>query len=178
MAKRNDIDLWFQDECHFQQHGTRCKMWIPSENKDPVLLHAPTRKSVAVFGAVRASDGHFASCLMSTFNAETFQLFLAQLIRHKRKGKTIVVIVDNASWHKSRELQPWLEAHKGIIRLDYLPPYSPDLNAIERVWKLTRRLRTHNRYFKTLDELIETVCEQFKAWSRPNETLRKLCAII
>ncbi len=115
---------------------------------------------------------------MSTFNAETFQLFLAQLIRHKRKGKTIVVIVDNASWHKSRELQPWLEAHKGIIRLDYLPPYSPDLNAIERVWKLTRRLRTHNRYFKTLDELIETVCEQFKAWSRPNETLRKLCAII
>jgi transposase len=152
-------------------------MWIPPEDKDPVLLHAPTRKSVAVFGAVRASDGCFASCLMNTFNAQTFQIFLAQLLRRKRKGRTMVVIVDNAAWHKSRELQPWLDAHKDAIRLDYLPPYSPDLNAIERVWKLTRRQRTHNRYFKSLDELVETICDQFKRWSNPNETLRTLCAI-
>jgi len=133
---------------------------------------------MAVFGAVRVSDGRFASCLMNTFNAETFQLFLSQLLRHKRKGRCMVVIVDNAAWHKSRELQPWLEAHRNALVLDYLPPYSPDLNSIERVWKLTRRLRTHNRYFSTLDELVETVCEQFRAWARPNDDLRKLCAII
>ncbi len=152
-------------------------MWIPPEDKDPVVLHAPTRKSVAVFGAVRASDGKFASCLMNTFNAETFQLFLSQLIRHKRKGRTMMVILDNATWHKSQALQPWLEAHEKALRLDFLPPYSPDLNAIERVWKLTRRLRTHNLYFETLDELTETICEQFKIWSAPNDTLRHLCAI-
>lgn len=114
---------------------------------------------------------------MNTFNAETFQASLSLLLRHKRKGRTIVVIVDNASWHKSRELQPWLEAHKQSLRLDFLPPYSPDLNAIERVWKLTRRLRTHNRYFANLNELVDTVCEQFNIWSKPNEDLRRLCAI-
>lgn len=152
-------------------------MWIPPENKDPVVLHAPTRKSMAVFGAVRTADGKFSSCLMNIFNAQTFEIFLAQLIRHKRKGRTMVVIVDNAAWHKSKELQSWLEAHKKALRLDFLPPYSPDLNSIERVWKLTRRLRTHNRYFETLEALVETVCEQFKTWSKPNETLRRLCAI-
>jgi len=35
----------------------------------------------------------------------------------------------------------------------YLPPYSPELNPIERVWKLTRRLATHNRYFAHVEEL-------------------------
>lgn len=132
---------------------------------------------MAVFGAVRASDGQFASCLMNTFTAETFQAFLSQLKRHKRKGRTMVVIADNASWHKSRQLTPWLEAHKDAIRLDFLPPYSPDLNAIERVWKLTRRLRTHNRYFQSLEELVDTVSDLFGSWARPNKTLRKLCAI-
>jgi hypothetical protein len=41
------------DEVHFQQHGSRCRMWVPPETKDPVLLHHPTRQSVGYFGAVR-----------------------------------------------------------------------------------------------------------------------------
>jgi len=51
------VDLWATDEVHFQQHGSRCQMWIPPETKDPVLLHAPTRRSVGYFGAVRLRDG-------------------------------------------------------------------------------------------------------------------------
>ena len=53
------VDLWATDEVHFQQHGSRCQMWIPPETKDPVLLHAPTRRSVGYFGAVRLRDGRF-----------------------------------------------------------------------------------------------------------------------
>jgi hypothetical protein len=51
------IDLWSTDEVHFQQYGSRCLMWVPPEEKDPVLLHHPTRKSVGYFGAVRLRDG-------------------------------------------------------------------------------------------------------------------------
>jgi transposase len=65
-----------------------------------------------------------------------------------------------------------------IIVLDFLPPYSPDLNPIERVWKLTRRLCTHNRYFPKLGDLIATVFERFRLWRKPNLTLHQLCAII
>ena len=49
------------DEVHFQQHGSRCRMWVPPETKDPVLLHQPTRKSVGYYGAVRLRDGQLAS---------------------------------------------------------------------------------------------------------------------
>jgi transposase len=72
---------------------------------------------------------------------------------------------------------PWREAQADIFSLDYLPPYGPDLNPIERVWKLTRRLCLHNHYFAHLDQVCAAVERQFLAWSQPNETLRKLCAL-
>ena len=89
----------------------------------------------------------------------------------------MIVVVDNARWHLARALQPWLKQHSKIFRLDFLPPYSPELNHIERVWKMTRRLCTHNEYFDLLEKLIEVVEGQFHEWVKPNETLRRLCAI-
>ena len=62
--------------------------------------------------------------------------------------------------------------------LDFLPPYSPELNLIELVWKLTRRSCLHNRYFGQLSELIEDVENQFNQWHKGNATLRRLCAKI
>src|ERR1700721_1130837 len=74
------VDLWATDEVHFQQHGSRCRRWIPPEIKDPVLLHAPTRKSVGYFGAVRLRDGRFGFRLESgKFHAASFLQFLQQL---------------------------------------------------------------------------------------------------
>jgi transposase len=61
--------------------------------------------------------------------------------------------------------------------LQFLPPYSPELNPIERLWKLTRRLCLHHRYFAFLDSVAEAVERQFADWRNPNETLRRLCAI-
>jgi hypothetical protein len=45
------VDLWALDEVHLQQHGSRCRMWVPPETKDPVVYNHPTRRSVGYFGA-------------------------------------------------------------------------------------------------------------------------------
>jgi transposase len=153
-------------------------MWVPPEDTDPVVFHAPTRKSVGVFGAVRAEDGRLVTRKEERFCAMSFLDFLKQLVRHRRRDRTMLVVVDNARWHHARLVRPWLDERRDVIRLDFLPPYSPDLNNIERVWKLVRRLCTHNRYFPKLDRLIHAVFEQFAIWSRPNQDLRRLCAII
>lgn len=174
--KRNDI--WFEDECHFQQHGTRCRMWIPPEDKDPILKHAPTKKSISLFGAVCAQTGQLISMLSPIFNAETFLSFLKKVLKTKKKGRRIILVVDNARYHHAILLKEWLESNKKAIRLLFLPPYSPELNHVERVWKMTRKLCTHNQYFETLGELNEVVEKQMHAWSKPNEALRKLCCII
>lgn len=153
-------------------------MWVPPEERDPVVLHAPTRKSVSIFGAVRPSDGRLVTSRSNPFNAVTFQAFLRKLLRHRKAGRILVVVVDNARYHHARLLHPWLNKHRKNIRLDFLPAYSPELNHQERVWKLTRRLVTHNTYFPDLEILIEAVQNQFAYWAKPNATLHKLCAII
>ena len=177
LAARDDIDLWFEDECHFQQHGSRCVMWVPPEDSDPVVLHAPTRKCIGTFGAVRVHDGRFVARKECKFDATTFLSFLKQLLRHRRRDKLMLVVLDNARWHHANMLKPWLKEHRFVLRLDFLPPYSPELNSIERVWKLTRTLCTHNRYFPTLEELVEVVFHQFDLWQNPDGVLRRLCAI-
>jgi len=83
LARRADVELWSLDECHFQQHGSRCRMWVPPEIKDPILRHAPTRKSVACFGAVSLSSGQFVRMMCPMFNAATFQSFLKRLLRQQ-----------------------------------------------------------------------------------------------
>lgn len=153
-------------------------MWIPPEDVDPIVFHAPTRKSIGIFGAVRNADGCLVTRQEAKFEAATFLSFLKQLLQHRRRSRKILLIVDNARWHHAKMLHPWLKEHRRELQLDFLPPYSPELNAIERVWKLTRRLCTHNRYFPVLEELLETVFEQFRLWQKPNNILRKLCAII
>jgi hypothetical protein len=56
LARDESLEPWSLDECHFQQHGSRCIRWVPPEETDPALLRAPTRESVALFGAVNLHD--------------------------------------------------------------------------------------------------------------------------
>ena len=154
-------------------------MWVPPEVKEPILLHAPTRKSVAYFGAVRLRDGKlFYAREEDKFNAQSCWQFLKQL-HHKslRSAKRVVIILDNAKYHHALLHKAWREEVKPRFTLDFLPAYSPELNPIERVWKLTRRLCLHNVYFPKLDQVCISAERQFHQWSAGSNTLKKLCAI-
>jgi len=152
-------------------------MWVPPEDKDPTLLHAPTRKSVALFGAVNLFDGQLVTQFSSKFNAITFQDFLKRLLRRRPRNRRIIVILDNARYHHAILLKPFLSEKRNVLSLCFLPPYSPELNPVERVWKLARRLCTHNQYFPQLSDLISAVTRQLELWNRPNNTLLRLCGI-
>jgi DDE superfamily endonuclease len=167
------------DEVHFQQHGSRCRMWVPPETKDPVLPHHPTRKSVGYYGAVRLCDGQFFFRRETgKFNALTCWEFLKDLSAvSARTDRRVVVITDNAKYHHARLHQDWRQQQAERFTLDFLPPYSPELNPTERVWKLTRRLCVHNRCFPKLDDVALAVETEFANWIQPNDTLRRLCAI-
>jgi hypothetical protein len=167
------------DEVHFQQHGSRCRMWIPPEIKDPVLLHHPTRKSVGYFGAVRLRDGKFLFAREPhRFDAQTTWSFLQQVRQASRRaGRPVVMIIDNAKYHHATLHAAWRHEQQPDFALAFLPPYSPDLNPIERVWKLTRRLCVHNRYFATLAAVVNAVEGTFAGWAQPNATLKRLCAV-
>lgn len=154
-------------------------MWIPPETKDPVLLHHPTRKSVGYFGAVRLRDGKFVfQREEKSFDGQTFFGFLKNLRRAScHSGRRVVVLLDKASYHRAGLHKAWRDQAMPHFSVEFLPSYSPELNPIERVWKLTRRQATHNRYFSTLQEVVGEVENTFHRWQYGNETLRRLCAI-
>ena len=153
---------------------------MPPETRDPVLRHYPTRRSVGYYGAVRLRDGRFVfQREMTKFNAETCFEFLRQLRRRSgAEQRQVVVILDNAAYHHARLHKEWRLRNMDRFRLEFLPPYSPELNPIERVWKFTRRQCLHNRYFPTLERVVDAVEWTFTDWARGNSTLRRLCAII
>ena len=62
------------------------------------------------------------------------------------------------------------------ITLIPLPPYSPDLNPAEQVWRITRREVTHNTYFASAQILEDTLDAHFAVYRQPNEKLASLCA--
>lgn len=143
------------------------------------VYHHPTRKSVGYFGAVRLRDGALVYRREAgKFNGESFWEFLKQLRQASvAEGRRVIAISDHARYHRSRLHLEWRRNQASQFALDFLPPYSPELNPIERVWKLTRRLCLHNRYFGFLEGVMDAVETRFSDWTKPNDTLRRLCAI-
>lgn len=111
-----------------------------------------------------------------TFNSETFGDFLDYLLQATH-GK-IYLILDNAKWHKAKALKDFFIQNQDHLERIFLPPYSPELNPAERVWRITRRLVTHNRYFPSVGELKMALISHFTKWSQPNNSLKVLCANI
>jgi len=142
-------------------------MWVPPEQKDPVLLHHPTRKSVGYFGAIRLRDGKLVfQREEEKFTAVTFHTFLKHLRRiSSRSGRRVVIIIDNAKYHHAKLHADWRSQQEPLFILDFLPPYSPDLTPSERLWKLTRRRCLHNRSFPTLQDVVQSVESTFKEWT-------------
>ena len=93
-----------------------------------------------------------------TINADsTLDLFSKIEAKHP-KAKTIYMIVDNARYYRSVLLKESLEGTK--IKLIFLPPYSPNLNLIERYWKFFKKKMLKNRYYATFEE-FKRACQSF-----------------
>lgn len=79
------------------------------------------------------------------------------MIKARTEGKTVAIILDNASYHKSKVVKKYL-AENSSIRLFYLPSYSPEYNPIERVWKW---VKPHVQAAKTISNGLKELLERF-----------------
>ncbi len=122
-----------------------------------------------IFGCVELSNAKFNYHRDEVFNEQTYLVFLEQIAR-QYYGKHIFYIQDNASYHKSEDGWLWFKEHRKNIEVFNLPPYSPELNAIETLWHHTRVKGTHNRYFETKEEIIDVLIRVFRSIQKnPNQ---------
>lgn len=127
-----NVDLWFCDETGFESDPTPKKI-ICHKGECLKINYFGTHIRSSVVGAVRVRDGKFTSLIMPFMDSDLFQCFLYELQREVDKGRHNIIVVDNASWHKTKRLD-W-----GVLEPMYLPAYSPDLNPIEELWLATKR---------------------------------------
>jgi transposase len=132
-----EVELWFSDECGVEADPRPRRRWVEPGSK-PTVPYSGSHVRRNIIGAVRPVDGAFSSLVLEHCNTDVFQVFLdtlAQEYPHK-EGIRQILIMDNASWHKTKSLC-WHH-----FEAQYLPPYSPDFNPIERFW-----LRIKNDFF-------------------------------
>jgi len=90
-------------------------------------------------------------------NAHFFVQFLQRFITTLDPDKKYVFILDNAPAHKAKMTKEYINSVSENIFIEYLPPYSPQLNCIETCWKITRHEVTSSNFFKTIDELKQGI---------------------
>lgn len=172
----------FQDEVHFQVQTTITRKWA-EKGSEPKVMSKLGKNNVAYSGFVIPETGELTVTKPGWFNYESVIQSFREFIKTKPcpDGKKYCIILDNAPWHKKAIRLIWTEAlaEYSDIRenMEYisLPPYSPDLNPIEQVWRITRREKTHNRYFSSLEKLTNTLDRYFSGFFNPNKQLRNLC---
>jgi len=72
------------------------------------------------------------------------------------------LVIDNARYHKEERATHWYQNNHKYIECWFLPPYSPEFNAMESIWRYTRRQGTHNRFFETEDQLKTAIKNIFQ----------------
>ncbi len=142
------LRLMFQDEARFGRMSDPRSCWAPSPLR-PVVNLALVREFRYEYAAVSPWDGDLDFMTTEKMNTENMSLFLQQVsIAHSEEF--IVMVVDGASSHKSKDLQ--VPANVSLV---ILPPYSPELNPAEQIWRMLRHDYFANRVFDELDAAIK-----------------------
>ena len=137
---------------------------------------------MAYSGFVTYGSGELFVTKPSWFNFATTIASIREFLAATKlkRGEKIILVMDNAPWHKKAKRLIESESEYADIRkkitIVSLPPYSPDLNPIEQVWRVTRREKTHNRFWQNLETLTTTLDDWFHSFTLPNTKLASLCS--
>ncbi len=133
----------FQDEGRFGLLGNPRLCWAPTGVR-PVVGSRLVRKFSYAFAAVCPHDGVMDSLVLPWVNAQTMSLFLST-VSERHANEFIVMVMDQAGWHIASALQVPTN-----MRLVLLPPYSPEINPAEHIWRTLREDCVGNTVFANL----------------------------
>lgn len=168
----NDV-LLFQDEASVKQHPTIIAKWALKGTKEFVGTLGNHAK-VAVFGAI-STRGNFYHVKSKNINGKEFMRFVRHLFS-VYKDKRIFLVIDNAPWHKSGEVQKFLLSCKERLTVVLLPAYSPDFNPIEHLWKYMREVVSHNTFFLSIKDIWNALSEFFRNLQNSPKQILSRCS--
>ncbi len=150
-----DIDLNPRIGPCYMRRGRQMVVWTPGKNEKRYVARA-----------LNARTGCVIHIFSGAKNSMLFIELLEKLKTAYRRAKKLHLILDNYIIHKSRQTQTWLRQFRKRIVLHFLPPYSPEHNVIERLWKQMHDHVTRNHQHPTMKDLMGAI-EQFLRGVQP-----------
>jgi transposase len=161
------IEIWAQDEARLGLVPIMRKMWAPKGER-PIALQTRKYQWIYVYSFVHPDTGKSFWLLLPTVNTALMNLALKEFFDFVNPGKEkhIILLIDGAGWHTSKELKAPED-----IQIFPLPPYSPELQPVECGWPLLKE-PVANRCIDTLDELEQSLVERCQWLIENPEILR------
>ena len=158
MHRKHDkpIEIWFQDEARIGQKGTLTRIWARVGSR-PRAPRDSRYEWAYLFGAVCPQRAVGAALVLPYADSQAMNLHLREIGRAVAPGSHAVLVLDGAGWHTSTTLRL-----PGNVSLVCLPPYAPELNPVENVWKYLRKNNLALRVFDAYDAIVDACCT---AWN-------------
>ena len=159
----------FQDEAGFGRINKPKYCWC-KKGERPCVPCMHIREYRYVYGAVEPLTGESSFLIMPYCNTQCMNIFLKEL-SETFSDDFIVLACDGAAWHKSKGLNI-----PKNIELVFIPPYTPEMNPIEQIWKEIRKIGFRNQIFPSLEKVIDRLCFTIQSISKEliiNITLRE-----
>ena len=131
--------------------------------RQPLVLTPGQNVKYYIAGALNSRTGSIVYTHGPKKNSGLFVSLIEQLATAYRRARTIHLVLDNYIIHKSRQALQALDTFQGRIQLHFLPPYSPEHNAIERLWKQMHDNVTRNHQHSSMQSLWKAVTRFLKA---------------
>ena len=157
----------FEDEARFGRINDPRRCWAPGGVR-PIVGRRIVREYTYAFAAVSPHDGVLDSLVMPTVDAETMSFFLTEVAR-RHASEFILMLLDGAGWHTANAL-----VVPDSMTLVPLPPYSPECNPVEQIWKYTRTNGIRNQTFDSLDQVIDVVSDTLHTLHTHPELVRSI----
>ena len=148
------------DSCHPTQATKFGYGWI-KKGKEKQIKTTASRTRINITGAINIKSRKVITETYDTINSVNLIKFLKKVLLHYPKSKKINIIADGAGYHKSKEIEEFIKDKS--IEIHILPPYSPNLNPIERLWKIMNEYVRNNKYYKTAKEFRSAIDNFFSS---------------
>lgn len=146
-------EVYFLDAVHPEYQSQAVCGWI-QKGVQKTLQSTGKQLRLHFAGAVCLTGMKFVTHEYETVDGEAMIHFLKHL-ENSTDASKIYIIMDNARSNKNKKLDEFLQTSK--IEVRYLPPYSPNLNPIERLWKIMRESKTYNRYYESCTVFFQEI---------------------
>jgi len=131
------------DECRLEKESGARRIWFP-KGKQPIIKVDQNKEAISFYGALNVITRKEIAYKALRQTSEYTVKFLRKLEKIYQ-GKKVLLIWDGAPWHRGKVKDYLKEKNKKCkLELMYFPPYSPDLNPQEKVWKKAKAVCSHN----------------------------------